>query len=131
MNDEGNYPRDEFLHFLADIYDPGTGEPRLERLMQGLGLSPLQRQQLAEALITPSQNDVVALLDLLEVVYDRMGTMAQTVEWFRHGALPSFGGAKPLEVCLAGQLEPLRRAQRRLSQLGTDTSASCRAPSSG
>lgn len=114
MIHENHYPRDEFLHFLAEIYDPGTGELRLERLMQGLGLSVAQRQQLADVLIAPGQNDVVMLLDLLEVIYDRMSSMESTLEWFKHDTLPAFGGANPLEVCLAGQLEPLWRAQRRL-----------------
>jgi len=117
MTHQGSNSSDEFLHFLADIYDSGTGEPRLERLMQWFGLPANQRQRLAEALITPTQNDIVMLLDLLEAVYDRVGSMASTVEWFRHGALSAFDGAHPLNVCLAGQLEPLCRAQRRLSQL--------------
>jgi hypothetical protein len=90
--DEGDYARDEFLHFLTEIYDAGTGVLCVDRLVVHLDLSPAQIDSLAEAGFVRGRAEVKTLVDLLEVVYDRLGTMDRTVKWFGHARLAALGG---------------------------------------
>lgn len=107
-----DYQSDEFLHFLADILDPGTGALRLERLAAALGLSPDQEERLAIAVDKTGLVDAPTLFDLLEAVYDRLGKLSAMIEWFLTVPQPAHGDLTPFEITLAGGLEPLRRAQR-------------------
>lgn len=109
-----DYQSDEFLHFLAEVLDSGTGMPRLERLSTALRLTRGQEAALAEALITDDRVEVLALIDLLEAVYDQLGSMSAAVAWLNGHTLPAFDNRTPFQVCLSGELEPLRRSQRRL-----------------
>jgi len=107
---------DEFLHFLAEVLDPRTGRPKSERLLSALKLPPRASVELAEGLISANGVEILGLLDLLEAVHDRLGSMGATRDWFLCERLPTFDGRTPLQVCLKGELEALRRSQRNLLQ---------------
>jgi hypothetical protein len=109
-----DYQSDEFLHFLADILDPGTGALQLERLAAALGLSSDQEERLTIAVNKTGLVDAPTLFDLLEASYDRLGNLSAMIEWFLTAPQPAYGDFTPFEIILAGELEPLRRAQRKL-----------------
>lgn len=109
-----DYPRDEFLHFLADILDPGTGEFRLDRFAAALKLCADEEASLADAIARSGPVKPALLFDLLEARYDRLGSITETLTWFMSEPQAAYGGKTPFEVCINGGLEPLRRAQRKI-----------------
>ena len=105
-----DYQSDEFLHFLASILDQGTGQLRVDRLAEALRLTKGQEAALAQALGKAGSSQPALLFDLLEVTYDRLGSIEETLDWFMRKPQSAYNGKTPFEVCLKGGLEPLRKA---------------------
>jgi hypothetical protein len=78
---EGNL---EFLNFIVDISDPGTGEIRIERLATWLGLTSkdlvARWHRSGHAQWTDYANDVLKVLDRM---HDRTHALSLTFDWYR------------------------------------------------
>ena len=117
---KGNF---EFLNFIVDISDPGTGEIRLERLGAWLGLTPkdlIERwRRSGHERWTDYANDVLRVLDRM---HDRTHALSRTFDWYR--SLPL-----SVDTALTGdELVALGRAAEALNVL-RDATCPCGQPS--
>jgi hypothetical protein len=104
----------EFLRFLADIYEPGTGQVIPGKLAGWLGLSEedLQRMMLKRSDHVSWPLFADELLEILDAVHDRTRNLSDTIHWFRYARLPAFDMKTSEELLVAGDIRSLLSSVR-------------------
>ena len=93
----------EFLGFLADVTDPGTGEIVLARLSCWLGLTEVELEDRWTASGRSEwrnfADDVLQVLDAMQDVTD---SLTASLVWYRHEPLVKEGGNSADELVATG-----------------------------
>ena len=108
----------EFLSFIADISDPGTGAILLNRLAERLGMSPVELEDQwsssGQSEWAAFADEVLAVLDLLQ---DRTHSLTEAVRLYRLGRIPSHSNATIESLVVQGKALQVLRQLRHDPQL--------------
>lgn len=101
----------EFLHFLADIYDPATGAVSCIRLAGWLGMTEaaLRRRWIRRGTRVPWQRFVDEVLSVLDAAQAQQHGLEQAIDWYFNTPLEQCGGKTADELVLAGEADRLLR----------------------
>jgi hypothetical protein len=104
----------EFLQFLADISDPGTGVISSEKLAARLAMSDADlRQHWSDRGGVTWKVFVDELLAVLDIAQEHTHNLNQAIVWYRHSSIEVFGSRTPDRIVIEGEARKLVRAIRR------------------
>jgi hypothetical protein len=101
----------EFLHFLADISDPATGDVSCIRLAGWLGMTEaaLRRRWIRRGTRVPWQQFVDEVLSVLDAAQAQQHGLEQAIDWYFNTQLEQCGRRTADELVLAGEAGRLLR----------------------
>lgn len=96
----------EFLSFLADVTDSGTGVILIARLARWLGLEPHELEDRWVASGCEDWRDFADnVLRVLDAMQDQTDSLAVTLVWYRHAPIADQEARSADELVVAGSVD--------------------------